>query len=128
MKINAINNNYNSQTNFCGWNNKTGDIVADVGVFAVCTILGLTAIKAFVNEEEISQKELSGYKEYIQKTDSDKYNKIINSDEYQRKFVDRNEWGETSFWKEQAKAVEDSMRIDGIAKKAYMKAMQENKK
>ena len=89
-------------------------------------MLGVGAIKFCDNAEKLHLEEQTNAKEYIQKVDSNKYNQIINSEEYQKRFVSRNELGETSFWKEQAKSVEDSMRIDGIAKKAYIDAIQKS--
>ena len=123
MQVQKISSN---NTSFNGYGNKFGNRFTRIGAYTLCAMLGVGAIKFCDNAEKLRLEEQTNAKEYIQKADSNKYNQIINSEEYQKRFVSRNELGETSFWKEQAKSVEDSMRIDGIAKKAYIDAIQKS--
>ena len=75
------------------------------------TIASLCSHNTYSNIDKENLK----HKEYIRQNDSVRYNKLLEKGR---------SWSEMVFWEREAKAVEDSIKLDSIAKTNYALGMQ----
>ena len=85
---------------------------AGVAVVANCAVSLKTANQHYTENREQA-------KEYVQQADSAKYNQIISSPEYK----EMSGFKKALFWPKKAREIQDSLRIDSIAKEAYAKGL-----
>ncbi len=96
---------------------KVADFARMYGNYVIGAAFTVAAVGAAKYVQNIGNERATA-REYVMNTDPARYNNIMSSG-----YQDKSAIEKTFFWQQEARKLQDSLRIDSIAKEAYAKGL-----